>query len=120
MSTRVFVPQNPPGSRNWNVTDSAVTPRLGVIYDLTDTVAVYANTARSFKPNSGASREGGGFKPEEGKSYEMGVKWEALDRQLSVDAAVYQIEKNVTCSPLTRWTPPSAWPPAKCAAVVST
>ncbi|CAN7326315.1 TonB-dependent siderophore receptor [Pseudomonas brassicacearum] len=88
-----FVPQNPPGSRNWNVTDSAVTPRLGVIYDLTDTVAVYANTARSFKPNSGASREGGGFKPEEGKSYEMGVKWEALDRQLSVDAAVYQIEK---------------------------
>ena len=88
-----FVPQNPPGSRNWNVTDSAVTPRLGVIYDLTDTVAVYANTARSFKPNNGASREGGGFKPEEGKSYEMGVKWEALDRQLSVDAAVYQIEK---------------------------
>ncbi len=88
-----FVPQKPPGSRNWEVTDSAVTPRLGVIYDLTDTVAVYANTARSFKPNSGASREGGGFKPEEGKSYEMGVKWEALDRQLSVDAAVYQIEK---------------------------
>ncbi|CAH0192728.1 TonB-dependent siderophore receptor [Pseudomonas brassicacearum] len=88
-----FVPQNPPGSRNWDVTDSAVTPRLGVIYDLTDTVAVYANTARSFKPNSGASREGGGFKPEEGKSYEVGVKWEALDRQLSVDAAVYQIEK---------------------------
>lgn len=88
-----FVPQNPPGSRNWDVTDSAVTPRLGVIYDLTDTVAVYANTARSFKPNNGASREGGGFKPEEGKSYEMGIKWEALDRQLSVDAAVYQIEK---------------------------
>lgn len=88
-----FVPQNPPGSRNWDVTDSAVTPRLGMIYDLTDTVAVYANTARSFKPNNGASRAGGGFKPEEGKSYEMGIKWEALDRQLSVDAAVYQIEK---------------------------
>ncbi|MGN8343217.1 TonB-dependent siderophore receptor [Pseudomonas sp. SMV71] len=88
-----FVPQNPPGSRNWEVTDHAVTPRLGVLYDLTDTVAVYANTARSFKPNNGASRQGGGFKPEEGKSYEVGVKWEALDRQLSVDAAVYQIEK---------------------------
>jgi iron complex outermembrane receptor protein len=90
-----FVPQDPPGSRNWNVTDSAVTPRLGVTYDLTDTVAVYANTARSFKPNTGASREGqgNGFKPEKGKSYEMGIKWEALDRQLSVDAAIYQIEK---------------------------
>lgn len=97
-----FVPQNPPGSRNWDVTDSAVTPRLGMIYDLTETVAVYANTARSFKPNNGASREGDGFKPEEGKSYEMGVKWEALDRQLSVDAAVYQIEKRnvLTTDPL--------------------
>lgn len=27
------------------------------MYDLTDTLAVYANTARSFKPNSGASRQ---------------------------------------------------------------
>ncbi len=73
--------------------DNAVTPRLGLTYDLTDTVAVYANTARSFKPNTGASRLGGGFKSEEGKSYEVGIKWEALDRQLSVDAALYQIEK---------------------------
>lgn len=73
--------------------DNAVTPRLGLVYDLTDTVAVYANTARSFKPNTGASRLGGGFKAEEGKSYEVGVKWQALDRQLNVDAAVYQIDK---------------------------
>ncbi|MEE3927521.1 TonB-dependent siderophore receptor [Pseudomonas viridiflava] len=73
--------------------DNAVTPRLGLTYDLTDTVAVYANTARSFKPNTGASRLGGGFKAEEGKSYEVGVKWEALDRRFSVDAALYQIEK---------------------------
>jgi len=94
-----FVLQARPGSRNWEVTENAVTPRLGVIYDLTDTVAVYANTARSFKPNNGARREGGGFKPEEGKSYEMGVKWEALDRQLSVDAAVYQIEKRNVLTP---------------------
>ena len=43
---------------------------------------MYADAARSFKPNTGASREGGGFAPEKGKSYEMGIKWEALDRQL--------------------------------------
>ncbi|WP_138725787.1 TonB-dependent siderophore receptor [Pseudomonas lactis] len=79
--------------KSWQAADNAVTPRLEVIYDLTDTVAVYADAARSFKPNTGASREGGGFAPEKGKSYEMGVKWEALDRQLSVDAAIYQIEK---------------------------
>ena len=82
-----------PGSTDWEAADNAVTPRFGLLYDLTDTVAVYANTARSFKPNSGAAREGGGFEPEKGKSYELGVKWEALERQLAVDAAIYHIVK---------------------------
>ncbi|QQE87299.1 TonB-dependent siderophore receptor [Azotobacter chroococcum] len=73
--------------------ENGVTPRFGLIYDVTDTVAVYANTARSFKPNSGTPAAGGGFDPEKGKSYELGMKWEALDRQLSVDAAIYHIVK---------------------------
>ncbi|AIR91247.1 TonB-dependent siderophore receptor [Pseudomonas cremoricolorata] len=80
-------------SRTFDKGENSVTPRLGVIYDLTDTLAVYANTARSFKPNTGAAFGGGGFDPEKGKSYELGLKWEALDRQLSVDAAIYHIEK---------------------------
>ncbi len=90
------------GVKPWNTADNAVTPRVGVIYDLTETVAVYADAARSFKPNTGAAREGGGFEPEKGKSYEMGIKWEALERQLSVDAAIYQIEKKnvLTTDPL--------------------
>ncbi|MCK9801105.1 TonB-dependent siderophore receptor [Pseudomonas sp. MAFF 302030] len=78
---------------SWEKSDNAVTPRAGLVYNLTPTVALYADAARSFKPNSGADRTGNGFKPEEGKSYEVGVKWEALERQLSVDAAIYQIDK---------------------------
>ncbi|SFP38853.1 TonB-dependent siderophore receptor [Pseudomonas sp. NFPP28] len=81
------------GGQSWEASDNAVTPRVGVTYDLTDTLAVYADAARSFKPNTGASRDGAGFEPEKGKSYEMGIKWEGLDRQLSVDAAIYQIDK---------------------------
>lgn len=107
-----------PGVKPWNAADNAVTPRVGVMYDLTDTVAIYADAARSFKPNTGASRQGGGFDPEKGKSYEVGVKWEALDRQLSVDAAIYQIEKkNVQgLTPLTR---PSVSPRGRYAAAAS-
>lgn len=82
-----------PNTQGWQAADNAVTPRFGLIYDLTDSLAVYANTARSFKPNSGASRQGDGFDPEKGKSYELGVKWQALDQQLSIDAAVYHIVK---------------------------
>lgn len=91
-----------PGGRSWDMADNAVTPRAGLIYNLTDSLAVYANAARSYKPNSGASRLGGGFEPEQGKSYEVGAKWQALDRQLSVDAAVYHIVKQnvLTLDPL--------------------
>ncbi|WP_085704457.1 TonB-dependent siderophore receptor [Pseudomonas sp. B8(2017)] len=80
-------------NRDFSKGENGVTPRVGLIYDLTETVAVYANTARSFKPNSGASLQGSGFDPEKGKSYELGVKWEAPDRELSVDAAIYHIVK---------------------------
>ncbi|MCU1725295.1 TonB-dependent siderophore receptor [Pseudomonas sp. 5P_5.1_Bac1] len=82
-----------PGTKGWEAAENAVTPRFGLIYDLTDSLAVYANTSRSFKPNSGASLQGDGFEPEKGKSYELGMKWEALDRQLSVDGAIYHIVK---------------------------
>lgn len=90
------------GGKNWKASDSSVTPRVGAIYDLTDTLAIYADAARSFKPNTGASSGGVGFEPEKGKSYEMGIKWEGLDRQLSVDAAIYQIDKKnvLTTDPL--------------------
>jgi len=90
------------GGKNWKASDNSVTPRVGAIYDLTDTLAIYADAARSFKPNTGASSGGVGFEPEKGKSYEMGIKWEGLDRQLSVDAAIYQIDKKnvLTTDPL--------------------
>lgn len=82
-----------PDSTDWTAADNAATPRLGVIYDLSESLAVYANAARSFKPNSGASLQGKGFDAEEGTSYELGMKWESADQRLSVDAAVYQILK---------------------------
>ncbi len=83
-------------NRDWQKAENAVTPRVGVIYDLTDSVAVYANASKSFKPNSGAARQGGGFDPEEGKAYELGMKWAALDGLLNVDAAVFHtIKENV-------------------------
>jgi iron complex outermembrane receptor protein len=66
------------------------------MYDVTPTLAVYANTARSYKPNTGAKRLGGGFDPEKGRSNEVGMKWEALDRTVSVQGALYHtVKQNV-------------------------
>lgn len=82
-----------PGRSGWTAADNALTPRVGVIYDLTPALAVYANLARSYKPNTGADGQGDGFDPEEGKSYELGIKWNLLADTLSLDAAVYHIDK---------------------------
>ncbi len=84
-------------NRDWQKAENAVTPRVGVIYDLTESVAVYANASKSFKPNSGTARQStAGFEPEKGKAYELGMKWAALDGLLNVDAAVFHtIKENV-------------------------
>ena len=85
-----------PNSVDWNKSEIAVTPRYGLVYDLTPDVALYGSYSESFKPNTGASREGGGFDAEEGKSYELGVKWKTLEDQLTVDAAIFHtIKENV-------------------------
>ncbi|PVZ16520.1 MULTISPECIES: TonB-dependent siderophore receptor [unclassified Pseudomonas] len=88
-----------PNSVDWNKNENAVTPRYGLVYDLTPAVAVYGSYSQSFKPNTGASAQGAGFDAEEGKSYELGVKWKALDDQLTVDAAVFHTLKDNVLTP---------------------
>ncbi|VXC98216.1 TonB-dependent siderophore receptor [Pseudomonas sp. 8Z] len=80
-------------SGDWDQAHNAVTPRFGLIYDLTDELAVFANTSRSFKPNRGADRQNGAFDPEEGVAHEVGIKYDMLDRDLSLTAAMFHIVK---------------------------
>ncbi|MEK5772358.1 TonB-dependent receptor, partial [Acinetobacter variabilis] len=67
-----------------------------------DDLSLYGNAAKSFKPNTGASRNGEGFDPEEGISYEIGSKYALLDNQLSFDTAMYYVKKEnvLTLDPL--------------------
>jgi iron complex outermembrane receptor protein len=87
---------------NWEQAHNAVSPRFGLVYDLTDSVAVYANAARSFKPNRGADRSGQSFDPEKGIAYETGIKYDVPERNLSVTAALFHITKEnvLTSDPL--------------------
>ncbi|WP_448132154.1 TonB-dependent siderophore receptor [Stutzerimonas chloritidismutans] len=81
----------PAGS--WDQTHNAVSPRFGLIYDLTEELAVYANTSRSFKPNRGADRSSQAFDPEKGIAHEVGIKYELPEHDLSVTAALFHITK---------------------------
>ncbi|MDS7931795.1 TonB-dependent siderophore receptor [Acinetobacter sp. V102_4] len=82
-----------PNTTNWNTSHDAFIPRLGLVFKARDDLSIYSNAAKSFKPNTGANRNGEGFDPEEGIAYELGFKWQALDNMLSVDSAIFYAEK---------------------------
>lgn len=82
-----------PNTANWNTSHDAFIPRLGLVFKARDDLSIYSNAAKSFKPNTGASRTGEGFNPEEGMAYELGFKWQALDNMLSVDSAIFYAKK---------------------------
>ncbi|RAG47365.1 TonB-dependent receptor domain-containing protein, partial [Burkholderia multivorans] len=73
---------------------TAVSPRLGIVYEASPSLSLYANTAYSFRPNNGADVNGRAFDPEKGHGYEAGVKW-AGTRWLATVAAFYVNKRNV-------------------------
>lgn len=74
-------------------TQEEVTPRVGVLYQLTPEVGVFANASRSFKPNGGADAGGSPFEPEKGVGYEAGVKLDLLDGGLGMTLAAFHLTK---------------------------
>jgi len=87
-----------PFSVNTNIMADKVLPLGGVIVKLNDQVSLYTSYTQSLKPNSSSSALDGGtvitanIAPEEGISWETGVKFD-LNKQLSGSLALYDIEK---------------------------
>ena len=71
----------------------AFLPFVGVVFAATDKLSLYANYSESFKPNqSDTLSDASAFDPEEGKSREVGAKYD-ITPGLSANIAVYDIEK---------------------------
>ncbi|MBD2198070.1 MULTISPECIES: TonB-dependent siderophore receptor [Calothrix] len=70
-------------------------PRIGLVYQPTENLSIYASYTRAFKPNEYAIAFGGRpLEPETGTQYELGIKGEFLDDKLTATLAVYEITKN--------------------------
>jgi iron complex outermembrane receptor protein len=70
---------------------SAWSPNFGVLYQLTDSVAAYANLFRSFTPQNGVFLAGGvAAPPQTGRTAEAGFKFSFLDDRLTMTADVYR------------------------------
>ncbi|MDF3811597.1 TonB-dependent siderophore receptor [Rhodopseudomonas sp. BAL398] len=81
---------------NTDLTGDKLLPLGGVIYKLTDEVSLYGSYTQSLKPNSTIAANGAVFdsatKPEEGVSWETGVKFD-IAKRLSGTLAFYTIDK---------------------------
>lgn len=82
---------------------SVVTPRVGLVYDLTNNINVYSSYAEGFRPNPGLDSDRNAFDPEETTSFEVGAKWQGLAGMFSGKVAIYDAEKTnmLTAEPNT-------------------
>lgn len=83
--------------------DTVFSPRAGLVYKPIEPVSLYASYSRSFLPQSGdqflsldPSLEA--LEPERFDTYEIGAKWDILER-LAFTAALYQLERTNTRAP---------------------
>jgi iron complex outermembrane receptor protein len=78
----------------------AFVPFLGLVYKATEELSLYGNYSRSFKPNDTVDDNLSTFKPEEGRSYEIGAKYDPL-LGLNINLALFDIvKKNVVTTTL--------------------
>jgi iron complex outermembrane receptor protein len=74
--------------------DSQFSPRVGLVYQPTNSTSIYASWTNSFNPQIfGRSRTNESFKPETAEQFEVGVKQEFLNKRLSATLAYFDITK---------------------------
>ncbi|ALP68499.1 TonB-dependent siderophore receptor [Paraburkholderia caribensis] len=74
-------------------TNSAWSPNVGLLYQLTDDIATYASYQKTFTPQGNILLVGGAAaSAETGVNTEVGVKGEFLDDKLTASAALYRTQ----------------------------
>jgi iron complex outermembrane receptor protein len=75
-------------------TDDAITPRVGILYQPIEELALFANYSQSFNPNTGTTVDGTALPPERGRGFEVGIKTELFDKKLLATLTYFNITKN--------------------------
>jgi iron complex outermembrane receptor protein len=73
--------------------DDAWSPRVGLVYRVSDSVSLYANYAQSFTPNVAQGVNGNFLEPETAEGFEVGAKAELLGDDLLATLAYFDITK---------------------------
>ncbi|MGI2902633.1 TonB-dependent siderophore receptor [Tolypothrix sp. VBCCA 56010] len=86
--------------------DFAFSPRVGLVYQPSQSVSLYGSYSQSFNPAYGVSQSGDTFEPTKGTQYEAGIKADFLEGRLSTTLAAYQITKTNVTTPVPGSSPP--------------
>ncbi|MFJ5446578.1 TonB-dependent siderophore receptor [Methylobacillus methanolivorans] len=71
-----------------------LTPYVATTYDVTDTASLYASYTKIFNPQSRLDRNGRYLDPEEGNSYEVGIKHAFYGGRLNTSLALFRVEQD--------------------------
>ena len=77
----------------------AFSPRVGLVYQPSETVSLYTSYSRSFEPTTGRNPNNTPFDPSRGTQYEVGVKTDFLDGRLSATLAAYNLTRTNILTP---------------------
>lgn len=72
----------------------AYTYRAGLVYVLPVSQQLYFSSSSSFQPVTVLPPDGRQLKPETGRSFEFGHRWQAAQGRLTTNIAFYKIERN--------------------------
>jgi iron complex outermembrane receptor protein len=84
--------------------ESRTSPRVGIVFEPTTNISLYASYAEGFRPNSGADFFGTPFEPEISESYEVGMKFSAAGDRVSGTVALFNMDKTnvITADPVNQ------------------
>ncbi|MBI4785219.1 MAG: TonB-dependent siderophore receptor [Oscillatoriophycideae cyanobacterium NC_groundwater_1537_Pr4_S-0.65um_50_18] len=80
-------------AENTQRADEAWSPRVGLVYGISDEVSLYASYSRSFTPNLAQGVDGDFLEPETATGFEIGAKAELLNGNLFATLAYFDITK---------------------------
>ncbi|KZL48893.1 ferrichrome-iron receptor [Nodularia spumigena CENA596] len=72
----------------------AFSPRVGIVYQPIQPISLYTSFSRSFQPNNRTRVDGSLLEPVRGTQYEVGVRGEFLNGNLTTNLAAYEITRN--------------------------
>ena len=71
--------------------DTAFSPRVGIVYKVTEEISLYGSFSRSFEQVTGVTAEAEVFEPSRGTQYEVGLKANWLEDRLFTTLAFYDL-----------------------------